>query len=171
VPSKYATTRALKDGSTLTLRPIRPEDEPAMVQFHETLSEQSVYMRYFPHLSLSQRVSHERLTQICLGDDDRQLVLVAEKVPGQIAGVGRLNREPGAAEAEFALLVGDPWQHSEIGTQLLSHLIQIGHDERIPRIYGYILERNLGMQQICRKLGFELKYVPGEAAFEASIGA
>ncbi len=168
-PSEYVTTGAMRDGSTLTLRPIRPEDEPAMVHFHESLSERSVYLRYFHHLSLSERVSHERLTRICFGDYDRQMVLVAENGIGQIVGVGRLNREPGGAEAEFALLVGDPWQHSEIGTELLTHLLRIGRGERIPRIYGYILEQNRAMQEICRKLGFHVKYVPGEAAFEASI--
>jgi acetyltransferase len=168
-PAEYVTTTSLRDGSTLTLRPIRPEDEPAMVHFHETLSERSVYLRYFHHLSLSERVSHERLTRICFGDYDRSIVLVAENGQGQIVGVGRLNREPSNAEAEFALLVGDPWQHSEIGTALLAQLVQIGKGEKVRRIYGYILEQNRAMLEICRKLAFHVKFVPGEAAFEASI--
>jgi len=60
----------MKDGSAVTIRPIRPEDEPLLVRFHETLSDRSVYLRYFCSLSLSRRVAHERLLRICFGDYD-----------------------------------------------------------------------------------------------------
>ena len=140
-----------------------------MVSFHETLSEQSVYLRYFHHVCLSERVSHERLTRICFGDFDRQMVLVAEKEPGGIAGVGRLNREPGGDDAEFALLVGDPWQHSGIGTELLGMLVRVARRENIRRIHGLILEQNRSMQAVCRQAGFHVRYLPAEAAFEASL--
>jgi acetyltransferase len=170
-PSEYVTTFTLRDGSQVTMRPIRPEDEPAMVRFHEALSERSVYLRYFHHLSLSERVSHERLTRICFGDYDRQMVLVAENAQGAIVAVGRLNREPGASDAEFALLVGDPWQHSGLGKELLTLLIRIARHEKIRRINGPILGQNQPMQDICRELGFNLKYVREEAAFEATLEA
>ena len=168
-PSEYIETCALRDGSQVTMRPIRPEDEPSMASFHETLSERSVYLRYFHHLSLSERVSHERLTRICFSDYDRQIVLIAETAPGRIVAVGRLNREPGTSGAEFALLVGDPWQHSGIGRELLNLLIRVARRERIPRIHGYILEQNQPMRDICSKLGFDVKYVREEAAFEVSL--
>ncbi len=58
------------------IRPIRPEDEPLMVRFHEKLSDRTVYLRYFQPLKLSQRVAHERLTRICFIDYDREMALV-----------------------------------------------------------------------------------------------
>ena len=64
-PAQYICEWKLKDGTPVTIRPIRPEDEPLMVQFHMTLSERSVYLRYFCSLSLSTRVEHERLVRIC----------------------------------------------------------------------------------------------------------
>ena len=140
-----------------------------MVRFHEALSEGSVYLRYFHYLNLSQRVSHERLTRICFADYDRQMVLVAENAHGAIVAVGRLSREPGVSGAEFALLVGDPWQHSGIGKELLNLLIRVARRERIPRIHGQILEQNRRMQEICRNLGFHVRHVPEEADFEASL--
>ena len=81
----------------ITIRPIRPEDEPLMVRFHETLSEQSVYMRYFHMLGLTQRIAHERLTRICFIDYDREMALVAERQDPEsgereIMGVARLSR-------------------------------------------------------------------------------
>ncbi len=70
----------MRDGNQVTIRPIRPEDEPLMVKFHETLSDRSVYLRYFCSLSLSRRVAHERLLKICFGDYDREMALVAELI-------------------------------------------------------------------------------------------
>src|SRR5437667_3755925 len=94
-PSQYVLPWTLKGGIEVTIRPIRPEDEPLMVKFHETLSDRSVYLRYFGSLSLKTRIAHERMIRICFGDYDRELALVAEvKGPEgpQIVGVGRLNR-------------------------------------------------------------------------------
>jgi acetyltransferase len=82
-----------------------------------------------------------------------------------------LNREPGAPDAEFALLVGDPWQHSGIGKDLLTLLIRVARHEKIRRIFGLILGQNQPMQDICRELGFHLRYDREEAAFEASLEA
>jgi len=60
-PLQYVWSWKMRDGNKVTIRPIRPEDEPLMVKFHETLSDRSVYLRYFSSLSLSRRIDHERL--------------------------------------------------------------------------------------------------------------
>ncbi len=78
-PNRYASNWTMKDGSDVLIRPIRPEDEPMMVKFHATLSERSVYLRYFHLMNLPQRVAHERLTRICFIDYDREMALVAER--------------------------------------------------------------------------------------------
>jgi acetyltransferase len=77
-PRQYAGAWTTPDGIPVTIRPIRPEDEPMLARFHATLSEHTVYMRYFHPLALSQRVAHERLARICFIDYDREMVLVAE---------------------------------------------------------------------------------------------
>src|SRR5262249_40146154 len=64
-PTQYVSDWTMKDGQVVTIRPIRPEDEPLMVQFHSTLSDRTVYLRYFASLSLSSRIAHERLLRIC----------------------------------------------------------------------------------------------------------
>ncbi|MFI5184805.1 MAG: acetate--CoA ligase family protein, partial [Vicinamibacteria bacterium] len=110
-PSEQITTATLKDGTSVVIRPIAPEDEPLLVQFHERLSDRTVYLRYLAHLQLGQRISHQRLARICFIDYDREIVLVAEKADNggerSILGVARLNRAPAGEEAEFALLVAD----------------------------------------------------------------
>jgi len=155
------TRWTLTDGTPVTIRPIRPEDEPLMVAFHETLSEQSVYLRYFSALKLSQRIAHERLTRICFIDYDRQLALVVERNDPQsderrILAVGRLIKQHRTNEAEFALLVSDQFQGQGMGTELLRRLLQVGRDEQVRRITADILPDNRAMQGICQQLGFQL---------------
>jgi acetyltransferase len=168
-PSAYGKTWAATEGSVLTIRPIRPEDEPSMVRFHESLSERSVYFRYFHQMRLAHRVSHQRLTRICFIDYEREMVLVAETAGGEIVAVGRLTRQPGTPDAEFALLVSDAWQHRGLGGELLRMLVSIARSEKIRSVFGLILPDNGPMMTICRKLGFDLRYSAGEEAVRASI--
>ncbi|MBD2039991.1 bifunctional acetate--CoA ligase family protein/GNAT family N-acetyltransferase [Microcoleus sp. FACHB-672] len=160
-PTQYVAPWTMKDGMPVIIRPIRPEDEPLVVKFHETLSDRSVYFRYFHLLKLSRRVSHERLTRICFIDYDREMALVAEYTNPQtgeseILGFGRLSKLHGANEAEFGLLVSDKYQHRGLGTELLSRLLQVGRDENLSRICADILPENLEMQRVSEKLGLRL---------------
>ncbi|TAK94297.1 MAG: GNAT family N-acetyltransferase, partial [Verrucomicrobia bacterium] len=149
-PTQYVAPWTLKNGTKVSIRPIRPEDEPLLVKFHETLSEESVYHRYFSALKLDQRVAHERLTRICFNDYDREIALVVEhrnERTGQpeILGVARLSKARGLNEAEYALLVADRWQRQGLGTELLTRLVQIARDEKLERITAIILADNHGM--------------------------
>jgi acetyltransferase len=159
-PRQYVGTHTMRSGETVTIRPIRPEDEPKLVTFHERLSERSVYLRYASLMKLEQRVAHERLARICFIDYDREMALVAERTDGQgedeIIGVGRLTRQPGRNEAEFAMLVIDEFQEEGIGTELLRRLVEVGEDEGLDRITADILQQNRAMQRVCEKLDFDI---------------
>jgi len=158
----------------VTIRPIRPEDEPLMVRFHQTLSERSVYLRYFNALKLSQRIAHERLMRICFIDYDREMALIAVRADPaggaqEILAVGRLSRLHGINEAEFAVLVGDQWQQQGLGTELLRRMLEIARQEKIGRVIGSFLEENYEMQSISRKLGMKLVRALDEALVRAFI--
>ncbi len=168
-PSAYVTSYMARNGAVITIRPIRPEDEPAMVQFHETLSERSVYMRYFHHMRLSQRVAHERLTRICFIDYDREMILVAETADRAIVAAGRLSRGHGRPDGEFAVLVSDAWQDQGLGTELIHSVVSIARQEKISRLWGHILSENRTMQELARQAGFELRYSVEEGVVEASL--
>ncbi len=160
-PTQYISTAKLKGGVEVAIRPIRPEDEPLMVKFHESLSEESVYYRYFSQLKLDQRIAHERLTRICFNDYDREIALVAERKEPQtgeveIIGVGRLSKARGHNEAEFALLISDRWQGVGLGTELLKRLVHIGKAEKLNRITACILAENHAMHHLSQKAGFKL---------------
>ena len=155
-PRQYIGTHTMLNGEEVTVRPIRPEDEPKLVTFHERLSERSVYLRYASLMKLEQRVAHERLARICFIDYDREMALVAEDGEGKIIGVGRLTQQPGRNEAEFAMLVIDEYQGEGVGTELLNRLLQVGKDEGLDRITADILQQNQAMQRVCEKLDFQI---------------
>jgi len=165
-PNQYVTPWKLKDGTPVTIRPIRPEDEPLMVHFHETLSAESVYHRYFSQLKIDERIAHERLTRICFNDYDREIALVAESNDPKtgrraILGIGRLSKVRNLNEAEFALLISDACQRQGLGSELLRHLIQIGRDEKLTRLTAVILADNHAMLHLSRKAGFKVQHESG----------
>jgi len=166
-PTQYISAWKMKDGKKVTIRPIRPEDEPVMVSFHEGLSERSVYLRYFSPLKLQQRVAHTRLVRICFNDYDREIALVAEHKDStgksQIIGVARLSKLHSTDAGEFAVVVTDAWQHKGLGTELTKRLIQIGKNEKLGRLVAYTLRENKEMQQMCKKLGFKVRTPVGES--------
>ena len=137
----------MKDGTEVALRPIHPDDESLMKQFHETLSDRTVYMRYFCSLSLRSRVAHERLVRVCHVD---------AKLTGQhyILGVGRLIKLDTGDEGEVAILVSDRYQKQGLGTELLRRVVQIARDRKLRRLSGELLHDNLTIQIMVKKLGF-----------------
>jgi acetyltransferase len=162
-PQEYASTWTSNDGTSLTVRPIRPEDEPLMVKFHETLSEETVHFRYFGAAKLEKRIAHERLTRICFNDYDREIALVAvrqnpDTKEDEIIGIGRLIKAYNGSEAQFAILIGDEFQGHGLGTYLLSRLVEIGRQEGIDRIIGHILPENHAMRNVSRKVGFNVSF-------------
>jgi acetyltransferase len=162
-PKQYVSMWTMKDGQEVTIRPIRPEDEPLMAEFHRSLSDRTVYLRYFASLSLGARIAHERLLRICFGDYEREIVLVAELVnlhtgASGIVGVGRLNKlRAHNQEAEVAVLVSDACQKRGLGSELLRRVIQVARDEQLSRVSSEMLGDNLAMQAISKKLGFRLR--------------
>jgi len=172
-PVQYIWDWKLKDGTAVTIRPIRPEDEPLMVQFHHTLSERSVYLRYFCSLSLSTRVEHERLVRICFGSYDRGFALVADRlnpVTGQheILGVGRFSGMH-RGDAEAAVLVSDQWQGRGLGTELLAGVARVAREEKFRRLTAEILRDNLATQAIFKKVGFKLRAMDDPSSVSAVL--
>jgi acetyltransferase len=158
-PAQYASSFTTRDGVALRIRPIRPEDEPLMVRFHEKLSEQTVYLRYVENLKLSQRIAHERLARICFMDYDREMALVALRAAGgndEIVGVARLSKFHGRDDAELAVLVRDDFQRRGLGTALVERLLAVAREEKISRVVAFMLPENLGMQRTAARLGFVL---------------
>ncbi len=170
-PTQYIGEFTAKDGTHVNIRPIRPEDEPLIIRFHEKLSERTVYLRYFQPLKLSTRTAHERLTRICFIDYDREMALVAERRDDsrQILGVTRLSKLHGRDAAELAVVILDGAQHIGLGTELVRRSVEVARSEHIAEIVANILTENFEMRAICKKLGFHLSSDLEEGVVHAQI--
>jgi acetyltransferase len=166
-PIDWVSSWTTKTDKLVSLRPIRPEDEPLMVDFHRTLSDETVYSRYLGVLGLERRIDHERLTPLCFIDYDREIALVIdyqdpETAEHHICGVGRLVRLRASGDAEYAVVISDAMQGEGLGSKLLSRLIEVARQEGIERIVGDVLPGNSRMLRACRRLGFHLHSRVGE---------
>ena len=174
-PTQYVSREEQQDGTPVTIRPIRPEDEPLMIGFHQSLSERSVYMRYFHALRLDRRTAHERLTRICFIDYDREMALVVERknpesAEPEILGVGRLSRDHSAPEeAEISILVSDRFQGQGLGTMLVGKLLEVGRAEGLRRITADVLPANRAMRRVLKRLGFHLHHDVEERVVKADL--
>lgn len=140
------------DGSELHLRPIRPDDGARLTEFHEHLSPESVYRRFFfvhPRLSGDEV---ERFTHVDYVD---RLALVVE-LDGRLLAVGRYERLPDPKEAEVAFVVADAFQHHGIGTILLEHLADVALDNGITTFCAQTLADNQDMLDVFTKSGFRV---------------
>jgi acetyltransferase len=156
-PSQYVTTWN-HDGRDFTVRPIRPDDESLMIDFHQQLSETSVYMRFFLPLRLDVRVTHERLLTKCFIDYDREIALVAEYTDEanarHMAGIARMVRKHAGNEAEVAFLVADKFQGKGLGTYLLDQITHVARKEGIGKLEASTLSENFSMKDMFVRAGF-----------------
>ena len=161
-PAQYVSRWRMKNGEDILFRPIRPDDEPSMVNFHKTLSGQSVHLRYFHMENLSAGVAHERLIRKCFIDYAQEMALVAERKgpengQREILAVGRLSKMSGGRKAELAVLVSDRYQRHGLGGELVRRLIQVARDQEVHEIVANIQPENLAMRALANRFGFKIR--------------
>ena len=157
-PTKYVTQWKLKNGVSVALRPIKPEDETLLFELFQSFSEQTMRFRFF---QVIKDMSHETLTRYCNIDYDREIAIIAEEKEDKkrIIGASRLILEPGRKRGEFAVVVGDQWQGLGLGSKLVDYIIEISKDMGLEIISGDVLSRNLKMIRLCTKKDFKIEPV------------
>ncbi|GAB5411922.1 MAG: bifunctional acetate--CoA ligase family protein/GNAT family N-acetyltransferase [Chlamydiales bacterium] len=160
-PVEYIQETTLKDKTTVLLRPIRPEDEPAINNFHRKLSEDTVRSRYFQFLSLEERIAHDRLIHICSSDYEQEIAIVAEH-ENNIVAVLRLTRWPGTKAAHFKLIIQDDFQGKGLGSTLLDFTIDLAKREGIETLKAQVLHENKGLIAMLNKRGFTSNFADSE---------
>ena len=167
-PRQYESDWALKDGTSVHLRPIRPEDEPLMVDLFTTFSQQTIHMRFF---GMIRQLTHEQLIRFCNIDYDREIALVGvaqDEQPGRIIGSARLIVEPDWQTAEYAVVVGDPWQRRGLGRHFMEQMIQYAKERGIREIHGDVLAANEPMLRLCEQLQFSIQRTEEEEVLRVS---
>jgi acetyltransferase len=168
-PNQYEAHTTTSLGVNIFIRPIRPEDASLLVELFESLSPRSVYLRFFSPLKQLPHSMLARFTQI---DYDRHIALVAisESQPDdKMLGVARIILGRDLRQAEFSVVVGDPWQGKGIGVALLQRCLGIARERGVQKVTGPVLAENTQMLALGRKLGFKMKKDPSVAEYELSI--
>src|SRR5262249_41985981 len=144
-PNQYTTAFGLTDGTNVTVRAIRPEDEPLIVRHHALLSELSIRRRFF---GLVKELTRDRLIRLCHLDYDREMALAAvrdDATGPHVLGVSRYYLDPETESAEFALVVADPYQGLGLGRHLMERLIAAARDCGVRRLTGVVQADNRPM--------------------------
>ena len=167
-PTRYIQPWLCRDGRSVLLRPIRPEDEPLEHELIAGLSPESSRFRFF---YIIKDISHEMLSRFCNIDYSREIAIIAESNTGgkiRNVGVGRLVIQPGTQIGEFATLVTDDFQGIGLGHKLTDMLIGIAQEKGLTSMYGVILKDNPKMVGLARNLGFTIESVDADEC-KASI--
>lgn len=155
-PEELQTTTTLRDGAPVTLRPIKPEDEPAWHDMLAACSEETIRSRF---RGLFRHTSHEMATRYCFIDYDREMALVAEAEDAgetRLLGVGRLVADPDRQFAEYAILVADPWQNQGLAGPLTERCLEIARSWGVRTVRAETGTDNRRMLAVLRDHGFAL---------------
>src|SRR5208282_3141025 len=150
-PTKYVTPWRLKDGTEVTIRPIRPEDEAMELEFVRGLSPETSRFRFF---QIIKDLQHDALVRFCNIDYDREMALIAEIQE---------------ADKKTEVVVADAHQGKGLGTKLVDMLIGFAKEKGVTSIYGVIMTDNLAMIRFCEKLGFTIRRIPDNVIAELKL--
>lgn len=167
-PKKYEAIWRLRDGRTVLLRPIKPEDEPLWLKMFQSFSDDSIRYRFF---RVIKDTPHEMRVRYCNIDYDREIAIVAELTQDgerKIMGVVRVSIEPDGKIGEIAFIVADPWQGLGLGSKLVDHVIEICKDKGLETLYGVILHDNNQAIRLMREMGFKIQHVD-ESTVKATL--
>ncbi|MEE4243096.1 MAG: bifunctional acetate--CoA ligase family protein/GNAT family N-acetyltransferase [Desulfopila sp.] len=168
-PAHYERYAQSKSGFPFFVRPIKPEDTEAFIDLFNSLSRTSVYFRFFSYIT---ELTPEMLAMLTQVDYDRHMALVALDTscsPERMLGVARVIADPEISNAEFSIVVGDPWQGQGIGAQLLLQLIDVAGRQGVKRMWGTVLKENHQMLNLARRSGFTLRKNPEEGTYDLTI--
>jgi acetyltransferase len=164
-PKELEETIALPGGRTLLLRPIRPEDEPALQILFSMLSMDEVRLRFLHPMKVLSHDLAARLTQI---DYDREMALVlcepADQKATVLYGGVRFAADPDNERAEFAILIRRDMTDMGLGSALMRRIIDFARQRGIRELFGEVLADNRSLLGLCETLGFKMKRDPKEPA-------
>jgi acetyltransferase len=160
-PQEYTREIVTAGGLPVTLRPIKPEDEPMWRAMLSACSLETIHRRFRGMV----KHSHEMAARYCFIDYDRELAIVAELEEDgarRLAGVGRLVADPDHRNAEYAVLVADPWQGRGLSDALTHYCLEIATRWGVDLVYAETTPDNTRMLAVLRAHGFEVEGRPRE---------
>lgn len=154
-PIQFIKPMILGENTVLQLRPIHPSDRANADLFKASLSDQSIYDRFFGYIPTANEQLVKRLIDI---DYSKEMAIVAELIndPKRVISVARIVPED-ETTAEYAIIISDDWQGKGLGGKLTSYMLEVAAKMGYQKLCATILSHNTAMLEILRKLDFELK--------------
>jgi acyl-CoA hydrolase len=168
-PARHESTATLKDGSTVCVRPIRPDDEPLMKDMFYSFSEQTVHLRFHGFV---RAMPHQRLQVFCNIDYDTEMTLIGtvdQDGRQDVVAVGSFVADATRTSAEVAFAVRDDWQGKGLGTFLFARLIDIARDCGLRRFDAYVLAHNEAMLRVFHGSGLKIETSTEEGVVSFSM--
>ena len=159
-PSQWEGELKLRSGQAVAVRPLRPEDEPAIAQFLASVSSEDLRLRFFHAVKDFSHQFTLRLTQL---DYARSMAFAAHNAAGEIMGVARLHSDSRYENAEYAILIASGLKGKGLGWALMQLLINYAKAEGLKHLSGQVLHENTTMLAMCRELGFSVASDPQDA--------
>lgn len=159
-PSQWERHLVVGDGWKVFVRPVRPDDEPLVLDLLTHVSREDLRLRFFDSIK---EFSHPFLVRLTHLDYARAMAFVAlNETGGEILGVVRVHSDPAGESGEFAILLRSDLKGHGLGWALMQMIIEYGKSESLKRIFGQVLHENSVMLKMCRELGFEVKTNPDD---------
>ena len=151
----------LRDGTPIRIRPIRPEDEPALQRAFEHLTPEDVRMRFFSHMAALSHEAAARLTQI---DYNREMALVGldPENPEEIWGWVTVAADPDNHSAEYAVAIRSYLKGRGLGYLLMTRILDYAERRGIAEVWGDVLSDNRRMLNMAEELGFTTERNPDD---------
>jgi RimJ/RimL family protein N-acetyltransferase len=156
-PFNYSATEALRDGTQLLIRAIRPADKQLLAEHFQSLSERSIYYRFFGHKRSLEQEDLSRLTELDFVNHVGLAATIEVEGTERFIGVGRYLRSVDAVAAEVAFAVVDEFQGRGIATLLLHHLAQIARRQGINKFAAFVMGDNHQMLEVFANSGFRTR--------------
>ncbi|MBX7218792.1 MAG: GNAT family N-acetyltransferase [Blastocatellia bacterium] len=163
-PADWSAHVTLPDGTPVYLRPIRPTDETMMKDLFYSLSEQTIYQRFFrpikamPHPTLQKLVNLDYRKEVAIVGTVCDTPECRFEPDGErIIAVGRYVVDPETKLADMAFVVQDAFQGRGLGTILLQHLAKIAQVQGVAGVSADILAANKPMLHVFHKLGYKME--------------
>jgi len=155
-PEEYVKQVQLPDGTPLTFRPIKPEDENLWMEMLASCSKETIYQRFRYFFFWN---SHEVAVRYCFIDYDREIAIVAEANENgkkKLVGVGRMVADPDHNTVEYAILVPEAWQNRRLGSMLTDFCMEISVKWHAKKMVAQTTKDNFRMLKVFRRHGFAI---------------
>jgi len=155
----YSVVETLRDGSSVTIRAVHPDDKDRILEAFSTLKPESIYFRLFRYKTELTADDLKTLTEVDFRDVVALVVTAGSATDEMIIGAGRYNAydvPAGGRQAELGFMVKEAFQGKGIASMILRHLISIARDQGLLRLEATVLPDNSGMLAVFARTGLPM---------------